>query len=52
MVRSCLWCYAVFEQKGEEDKTLERLKKHREKCTKDDPYKDDDNADYYDECID
>ena len=45
LTRKCLFCNAVFEG----DNTLDRLLKHKETCTSDTPFIDDDTTDYYGE---
>ena len=48
MRRGCATCWAWFE-KSTDKETLKVLKEHLEKCTKENPYRDDPNADGYDD---
>lgn len=47
MYRSCSICGASF--KNSTDETGKRLKNHLNICDKDDPFLDDEDADFYDE---
>lgn len=47
MCNFCAACFIVRDDDTDEARKL--LRKHKEKCTEDDPYKDDESADYYDE---
>ena len=45
MTRTCLFCDAYFSGKD----SLDKLLLHKKKCSKEQPYKDDPNADGYED---
>ena len=48
MRRGCNFCWAWFERETDEN-TIIALKEHQKNCTEEVPYRDDNNADGYDD---
>jgi len=48
MRRGCLRCWAYFDKDTDEE-TIKAIKNHQEDCTREEPYRDDPNADGYDD---